>query len=760
MTMATGAILAVLVGFNMVILQAEMHITNDPNDNAFQYALVADAREIVHDVFAGRASVFDLIDSFNVRWNEGFPLSAYYAHLPQIALSLLSLALQVDAYMLFNYVKFALLVLLPIPFFVGGRILGLRRASALSAAVISQLVITDGLYGIDVTSFLWRGWGLSSQLAAIFFMPLAFATVYRYLKNGTHLVQAVLWNVVVASAHSGVFLMLGISHVVCVILIALDTLFFAPLGSSPDMPSGASQVTKKRVSVRNSSSWLVRRFVIVFGLIGLCISYFFVPFLLYGEYRNFSYWDPLWKFNSFGLPQVVTWFFNGDLFDFGRLPVVTLLVLFGFFYGLVHKRLVFRIMSMLFAVYLVLFMGRHSPFGFVFSVLPGFAEFHLHRFIVLVQFVGVYLAAELASVIVTGLLNILGSRISRVLSFVTVGIIVIITICILEKPIVNYAQHNANLIIQSNAQYEKEAPDFGELVKYLKSRASGRVYAGRPGNWGREFKIADMPLYMALAREGFETVGYAPQSWSPNAEYDQFFDDRQLSFYTLYNVHYVVLPKDISAPDFAKPIKIIGPYHVYEIASGGYFSGATSSTVVYGKKTHFVNFGHWWLASKAIVHNEYPIIDYGKKRHIVGKNILSLQGLTSYQDMNGKHYSLWERGPIYTGDVKAIKPKKISEKISRRTYSAVFTAPEKCFNCVIVLKNTYHPNWNVKVNGKKVKTYPVFPFYIGITVDSAGEYNVTAEYMPGKIKIILFIIPILIIGGYLFFVIRKIKVGR
>jgi len=90
-------------------------------------------------------------------------------------------------------------------------------------------------------------------------------------------------------------------------------------------------------------------------------------------------------------------------------------------------------------------------------------------------------------------------------------------------------------------------------------------------------------------------------------------------------------------------------------------------------------------------------------------------------------------------------------------YSATFKLTKDCSYCVAVLKQTYHPNWQIKVNEEPVKAYPVFPFYIGIPIQKAGSYKIEAVYRPNSLKIGLLIITVMVTVVYLFRKKLKIK---
>jgi len=723
--LAIGGVLCICF-FNIYLHSSEISIKGDVNDNIFQYALVDEAKNIWHNVVAGKQSIFHLVDSSNGRWNEGFALSNYYAHMPQAVISGIGLVAGIDTKTLFNFVKFMILVLLPLSFFVSSRILGLSYTTALVSAFVSHAIFTDGLYGIDVTSYLWRGWGLSSQLFGVFIAPFALAYTYQFIASKKYLWRAVIFNFLLAQNHMGIFFILGLSYPLLLV-------------------AKASCLDSKKIHALFKNSELIdlaKRMGVVGLFTGLFLSYVFAPFFLQGAYRNFSLWDPIWKFDSFGLLQTVMWVLNGDLFDFGRLPIVSYLVLFGVLYVLSQRRLFFRYLGLSYCIFLLFFIGR-KPFGFIIDLVPGMSEFHLHRFIVGLHIFGVFIVVlfsvemvKRASQAITRFNKKNETHIRQVMLIFMIGIISVI-VYMLEKPIITYSQTNKTWINESNVRYGADEKEYAQLVRYLKKSNVGRVYAGRPGNWGRQFKVGDTTVYMALSRDGFWGIAFAPESWSPMAEYDQFFDESDANSYDLFNVTHVVADESVKMPDFAKKVETFGKYIVYKIQTNGWFEFGTSSNVITGGKADFVNITHLWMTTNGPKNKEFPQVSYTKKSNELGKNEIDLHDKHSYT-FRGKINRLGQENPLFDGhDKQVISAIKKSEEKTVTGFKTVYEVDKDCPLCVVVLKQTFHPNWSVKVNGIAIDSYPVFPFYSAIPVQKAGTYTIEAEYKPNGLKILL-----------------------
>src|SRR3990167_4851640 len=211
-------IIALAIGFNLYLYFPETKILGDPNDNIFQYSLVYRTNWVWENYGCpfSLSCLPNLIDHNVTYWAEGYALPFYYSHLPQIAVvasyklliyplsNLASWAITLFQY--YNWTKYLLLSLFPLPVFLALRIVGFTPLVSAVVALLASHYSTDGLYGIDPPSFLWRGYGLTSQLYAMTFMPLALAFIYRLLKlNGLrNFVLSVIFLSLTTAGHLGI----------------------------------------------------------------------------------------------------------------------------------------------------------------------------------------------------------------------------------------------------------------------------------------------------------------------------------------------------------------------------------------------------------------------------------------------------------------------------------------------------------------------------------------------------------------------------
>ena len=311
------------------------------------------------------------------------------------------------------------------------------------------------------------------------------------------------------------------------------------------------------------------------------------------------------------------------------------------------------------------------------------------------------------------------------------------SIYLIEKPVINYAKDNDTWIKRSNIDYQKNINDYQSIVNSIKKLPPARVYAGRPGNWGRDFKIGDTQIYMALSNDGFPIIGFLPQSWSPNSDAEQFFNEENPSHYDLYNVGYLVLPSNKKPPRFAKLILKKGRFSLYKVDSEGWFTIGKSSLAVMTKKTNLVNITHLWFYSPMFTNRDYPVIALNNEKFTFVDRIIKMSGQNEYDD----NKNIWKENPLFTNQEKFEQSliNKVEKKLTQG-YSVNFKLKSQCQNCVLILKQTFHPNWRFTVNGKNQKSFPVFPFFSAIQLNNPGEYVIIATYYPSNVKTILLIL--------------------
>lgn len=669
------ALVLFAVGFNLWLYRLEPTAKIDPNDNTFQYALV-DRTNQIWNFAQGKFSL--LFDHWVPNWAQGYNLPAYYSHIPQIAIvatwRLFGQFTSLFTY--YHWVIYLLLSLFPVSVFIALRILNMPWIAAGIGSLLASQLSTDGLYGLDPPSFLWRGYGLSSQLFAMIFLPLALA--YAWKKDVR---RAILFLAATTAGHLGI----GMIAFLAVAVVGLRHFKKLPL---------------------------------IFAGVLILLGYWIVPIFLNGNYHNISFWDPIWKFNSYGTKEVLTRLFNGDLFDFGRFPVLTILVFIGFFASLLSPT--YFPFALLFGAMVALYFGR-ATWGGLIDLIPGMREFHLSRFIVGVHLAGLFL--------ISIAIDWLVKRVHWVV-YVIIGLLFFA----IAGQTIRYATFNDELIMQANRNYEAVQPDVDELfrtLRELQKERPGRVFAGRGGSWGKDFRVAETPYYMHLSTYGIPTVLWLPQTWSPNSDVEQYFSEDNSAHYDLFNIRYVVAPPSQTPQQFWKLISEAKTWKLYEVETSGYITGGIRPAIVAGSKEDYKNVVRLWIHSNIPAQGLYPELtfDTGSYPKNTGLPNFKMVNEATYQVPNGSTHALFAEPPVYQPHTSyPVTPTVLSQSDDTdMIFKATVEVPESCTECIVVLHQTYHPSWRATIDSKAIQTFAVFPFYIAIPI-SEGAHEVVFSY--------------------------------
>ncbi len=731
------------IGFNLWLYQLEPTATVDPNDNAFQYALV-DRTNLIWDFASKKCSInvlcftSYLVDHWVPNWAEGYNLPFYYGHVPQIlivgswriAKSLMGFMGQMGQMSLFQYYHFIIYLLLslfPLSVFLALRVIRLPWFAAGIGALLASHISTDGLYGLDPPSFLWRGYGLSSQLFAMVFLPLALSYAWRYFNQKTNFWSAVLFLTMTAMGHLG----LGIMAMLSLVPLAL------------------SQPSKQNI---------IKLFVLSITVI-FFLSYWIVPIFLNDNYHNISFWDPPWKFASYGAKETITRLLNGDLFDWGRGPWMTVLVIVGLIAAAWPKRELrmknkelrdtnkknailplfiihnsYFSFCLLFLFWLFMYFGR-TTWGPLIDLIPGMKEFHLSRFIVGVHMAGLFLMP-------IGIHKIV-SRF-RIFVYLFIGLFVY---WIIYPQTVSYSTHNDRLIKQANENHVKVKDDEEALFAAIGGLPPGRVFAGRGGWWGKDFKVAETPYYMQLSTFGIPTVLWLPETWSPNSDVEQYFSEDKAKDYDLFGIRYVAAPPKQETQKFWKLMKVAPTWKLYEIEKVRYFTTGVRPAVVATDKRSYGNVVRLWIQSEAHVNGLYPELTFAKDYpRTTGLPNFKMLDEVTYKVPDGSTHNLFAEPPWYHNTTNTTNHQILPIiKSETNTTDMIFTTkvdvPENCQECIVVLKQSFHPNWRATIDGKPATTFTVFPFYLAVQIPS-GTHEVVFSYEPSRLKVVLLVVTL------------------
>ena len=309
------------------------------------------------------------LDPWVSQWSLGFPLWRIYQPLPHlVAAAVMALcspfAPPASSFAVFYYL---LEVLVPLSVYLGARLMGLNP---LAAGLASILVLTPnegadfGRFGLSYGGYVWRGSGLYTELFALEVMVPALGLVAYAIDSGRREVSAALGLALTT-----------ISHIFFGYVAFVTTAVWALAGP------------------RDGRSRRIARAASIAGMAILLLLWFVVPMMLTGGEVNRSRWDPAWKWDSYGAAIILREVFSGRMFDYGRFPVLSLMVGLGTLIALFNlKESLARRLLALTAVWLALFFGRET-WGHLLLLVGMPTLFHLHRLQAAFELFAVMMAA-------------------------------------------------------------------------------------------------------------------------------------------------------------------------------------------------------------------------------------------------------------------------------------------------------------------------------------------------------------------------------
>jgi hypothetical protein len=606
----------------------------------------------------------------------GFPPFVYYQHLPHLAvvgLSRLTFGV-LDLLTLFNLVRWLLLVLLPLTVWWSLRKIGVGAPGAVLAGAAAALVSADGKFGIEYDSFVWRGWGMYTQLWGVHLTFIGLAFLHDFLERGRGLVRTIL-----------VLAALALSHLIWAYMAAISAFVIFVVGL-------------------RRASWQVRiaRLAIAGAGTAVLTSYMWLPFLMQRQYLNVSQpYLPDWRFDSFGFGQIARWFLLGDLFDHGRVPALTWLVVAGVAAAARARDRLAVLAIALAAVWVTLWSGRTS-LGAIADLLPFSRGLHVHRF------VG---GVDVAAILLIGLAGAAGWRLIRADATprraVATGALMLALLVPAMAERADYYGWNATWMTQTRDAIARDA-DVAALIDAFDDLPVGRVYAGMNGNdWQKQLDFVSfnsVRLPDVLNAAGLPRMAKPYASLSLDADLAFSFDPNDRAQWDLFNVRYAVGRVGQTVPAFLAPLRTVGKYVIYAAPTSGWIAFAQA------------------FDTQSVSTDEKLFFDL---LETIAPARTATQRYTTYTYPAPDTKESAPTATCYDGRSVAY------ERMQVDRYDALIGCPGNF--SLVILKVTYHPNWRVMVDDIEAETFMASPGFLAFQM-KPGQHFVTAQYLSTPLK--------------------------
>ena len=585
----------------------------------------------------------------------------------------------------FRWSLYLLLALWPLTVYWSGRLFGLSRWTAATAAAIAPFLASAAGIGYETKAYVWVGYGVWTQLWASWTLPLAWGFTYRALSSLRSAFFAVLFIMVTVALHYETGYLAFVPLVVWPFIVPSD--LWRRLGRA--VAIGAAALVASAwviVPLLQQSHWAARNQV----LAGTGLE------------------------NGYGAGQTLSWLFTGNLYDNGRWPVVTILLAAGLGVCIARWRAFAagRALVVIWVVTLVMTFGR-TTFGSLYAIVPGSSDIFIRRFEMAVQFSGILLASVGTVFLGQLLLRAVTSLVppdrrdwatQPVGRGIVAGLSIVGLFGVLAPVWSNmdtYDGHNAtNIAFQANAD-ATQAPQVERLLAYVRAHPRGRVYAGSPTNWGQYFTVGYVPVFKYLESKDVDEVGYTLRTASLMTDPEYYFDESNPGDYPLFGIGYIITPSSMAPPVPADKVGCSGSYCLWALPTAGYIHVYDTTGTLTATRADVGTQSTTLLDSPLLNQQRDLTVAFngGPAATPTAPDQAALQGSPGHVVV--------EHADLKNGTARAVV------RTNRRS--------------TVVLSASYDPGWHATVNGRPVPTVMVAPALVGVVVGS-GLHTVTFTY--------------------------------
>ena len=678
------AAVAVAVSWNLRELRATLLPAQFLNDSSVheQMTRIAAAR-----IAAGR----DPLTSWFPYLGLGSPHFLHYQSAPAILTGLAGLVVGPDA--AFRWSLYLLWCLWPAVIYASARVLGLDRGAAAGAAVVAPLLDSVQGIGYEQHAYIWTGFGVWTQLWASWALPFAWALTWRAMTDRRFIAPAAALIAMTAAFHYETgYLAFGAIPVMALLV-------------RPGITARLARAGVLAAVALAASAWVV------------------VPLLAYSRWAGINQALAAGPSASgFGARTTLGWLVTGNVFDYGHLPVISLLTAAGLAATLAGWRRAGpgRALVVLFLACLALSFGR-TTYGSLAAIVPGHADVFFRRFLMGTQLAGIYLAG-LGAAAVTGhgarLAGRCGRRLTRWRPARLAWAPAAITAAVAGAGYLYPAWHylasldaaNAYAVqAQEQAQATRpEARAVAAMTAVIRAHGPGRAYAGSPAGWIHYPAVGFVPMYAYLESRDIDEVGHTLRTASLMTQPEYHFDPANPGGYALLGIRYVILPARHAAvlasaqpPPGAVLILRNRLLRVYELPAISYIRIADTTGTLAANRADIGSQTAPYLNSALPGRDRYLTVAYAGARPALPT--------------------------LPPGTPAAGPPGTVLSEHADLADGTAATTVRLRRKAVVVLAASYDPGWTAAIDGRPAATEMIAPALTGVTVPP-GTHHITFRY--------------------------------
>jgi hypothetical protein len=677
---------AAVIVWNMIWLRSTADQVAYVNDSTMHESMVR---------FANQA-----LDSFHLPMTQWYPYlnlgSPQFLHYQGLGATIAGfLGLFFGPNNVFAWSLYLMIVLWPLVIYKSAKVFGMSSGGAVAATLLTPFMVSASLVSFEQKAYIWTGFGIWAQLCASWLLPLAWAWTWRAMAERRYVFRAVLLVGLTAALHFET----GYTAFGAIVVFP----FLVP--------------SKLRTRLKNAA-------IILIGAL-VATSWVTIPLLVNARWAAINTAiGPTGLVRGYGARQDLSWLFSGQLFDAGRLPVITTALGLGAIAAVVRWRRepLARAFVALFVVFFLVSWGPTTWGAFV-DFIPGHADIYFRRFQASVSLAGIYLAgygiAWVGGLIALVLRSVAerepperpaAKRLNTLAGYATLVLAVVATLIAIPA-LYSVDRLNAHDIGSQRSAEAVQSQQIDPMLSFVRAADNGRVYAGMPSNWGSTFEVGYVPVYQYLASTDTDQVGFTLRTASLMEQPEYEFDQSNPADYALYGIRYLLLPTRMKPPVPATSLEISGKFHLWALPQNSYFSIVVPSGSINENK------GSLFEQAPAVQDEGY---------------------LSNHVDMVVN----WDADPVGvqqlpTTSLPAPAGQVLSSEVDllHGKASGTFSLSRPAN---VMLSASFDPGWQATVDGHPVATQMLAPALVSVPVP-AGVHTVSFTYQGFQWYLELFI---------------------
>lgn len=619
----------------------------------------------------------------------------HYQSLPHILTGALSTVAGAGT---FRWSLYLLLCTWPIAVYCGGRLFDLEPWAAGVAALVSPLIVSAPALGFEWSSYVWRGSGTWAQLWGMWALPFAWGLSWRAVSKGRTIALAALVLGLTVCLH----LLIG--------YLALLSLGAWVLLSPGDLWRRAGRATLVGIGALATAAWM---------LVPLITD---AKWMTQDEFSRGTFY-----YDSFGARRVLGWLVTGRIFDNGRVPVVSVLVLIGLAVCVWRFRRseTARAIPAVGLLSLLLFFGRPT-LGFVIDLLPGGSDLFLRRYVTGVHLAGIYLAGIGGAWVGAKAMQLVRARVAWLkpaFAAAALGILLAAAVAPAAAERYSYERTGAGWISEQRAAQSTEGEDFASLVATARATAPGRIYSGMRANRLAP-RIDFVPAFAALLNLDADAVGFTRPTWSLMANVENRFAAHVPAQVDMFGVRWAILPRGDTPPVGSLQAATAGRWVLWSTGDIGYLSVVDTVAPVAVDRTDLGLRMAAFLSSNLPLKGRYPTLAFA-----------------------GAPGAAPTLGP---GEDPTTPPGTVHAAFAQPADGRFGGELQADRTAVVQLKASFDPRWTVTVDGVDGRTEMIAPGFVGVRV-APGHHRVLFVYHAYPFYWALFAFGVVAMMALLFF---------